>query len=396
MIEEKKHQLIRLCQTLVRKPSPSGQERQIASVIREIMLSLGFDSAETDEIGNIVGRIRFPRPGKRLLFEAQMDHVPSGNPEAWKYYPHEAFIDGERLYGRASTDQKGSLAAMILAGGALKEVKDELGGELLVAATVQQETFEGVASEFIARRCQPDLVVVNEATELEIERGQRGRAELIIETWGKMAHSAHPSLGINAASKMVKILGTLESSFVPLETPFFGRGHLVLTKLISHPQPNTGAIPESCRAVLDRRMGEGETRETVLGQIEQVLKTLNMLDRDITARCYLSSTEERGYRGNILRHDHFGPAWSFPEDHPFVQGALAGILKTGIKTRIRKTAGYGNNGFAYALLGIPTVAFGPSRKELLHIVDEFLELDQLFGAYRGYLGIARNVLGDFS
>lgn len=392
MTEIQKEQLVRLCQTLVRKPSPSGEERQIAGSIREIMLSLGFDSAETDEMGNIIGRVSFARPGKRLLFEAQMDHVPSGKPEAWRYFPYEAFLEGDRLYGRGTTDQKGSLAAMILAGATLKDVGENLSGDLLIAATVQQETFEGVASEFVARRCQPDLVVVNEATELEIERGQRGRAELIIETQGKMAHSAHPSLGINAASKMVKILGTLESAFVPQETDFFGRGHLVLTNLISHPQPNTGAIPDSCRAVLDRRLGEGETRETVLGQIDQVLKTLNMLDSDVIARCDLSSTEERGYRGNLIRHDHFGPAWSFPEEHPFVQSALQGILSTGIDTKIRPTAGFGNNGFAYALLGIPTVAFGPSRKELLHVVDEYIELDQLFGAFRGYLGIARQVM----
>lgn len=389
----KQQQLIQLCQTLVRKPSPSGQERQIALLIREIMLSLDFDAAETDEMGNVIGHIRFPHPGKRLLFEAQMDHVPSGNPEAWKYFPHEAYLEGNRLYGRGTTDQKGSLAAMILAGATLKEHEEEFHGELLVAATVQQETFEGVASQFVARKCQPDFVVVNEATELEIERGQRGRAELVIETRGKMAHSAHPSLGINAASKMIRILGTLENTFVPQEPHFFGKGHLVLTNLISYLQPNTGAIPESCQAVLDRRMGEGETRETVLGQIEQVLNTLNMLDSDLVAHCYLSSTEERGYKGNLLRHDHFGPARSFPENHPFVQDALKGVVDAGISTRISQTAGYGNNGFAYALLGIPTVAFGPSRKELLHTVDEFVELDQLFGSFRGYWGIARKVLG---
>lgn len=393
MENETRHQLIHLCQGLVRRLSPSGQERQVASFIRESMLSLGFDSAEIDEMGNVIGRIRFARPGKRLLFEAQMDHVASGNPETWKHYPYEAFLDESRLYGRGTTDQKGSLAAMILAGCALKEQETELCGELLVAATVQQETFEGAASERIARKCGPDLVVVNEATELKIERGQRGRAELIIETEGKMAHSAHPGLGINAANKMVKILATLESAFVPLETPFFGKGNLALTNLVSYPQPNTGAIPEFCQAVLDRRMGERENREAILGQIAQVLKTLEMLDGELHAKCYISSQEGRTYRGNLLRHDHFAPAWSFPEDHPFVQGAKRGILNAGMKTHIGKTAGYGTNGCAYALLGIPTVAFGPSRKELLHIVDEFIELDQLFGAYKGFFGIARSVLG---
>ena len=40
-------------------------------------------------------------------------------------------------------------------------------------------------------------------------------------------------------------------------------------------------------------------------------------------------------------------------------------------------------------LGIPTVGFGPSRENLAHTADEYIEISQLEKACRGCLGILR-------
>ena len=391
---EQRETLIRLCQELVRCPSVSGEERSVASLLGKKMLSCGFDRADVDGLGNVVGLVRFSKPGKTLLYEAQMDHVSVGDLESWTHYPFEAARENDRIYGRGTSDQKGSLSAMILAASLLKQERSaDLSGELLIAATVQQESFEGVASSIIARNYSPDFVVVTEASGLRVERGQRGRAEISLETAGRMAHTAHPSLGINAASKMIKLLGTLESVFVPQVDPFFGEGHLVLTNLISLPQPNASVISDRCRATLDRRLNDKESRESVLEQIRQTINALSLLDPQLKAFADLSSQEGRSYTGALMKCGHFAPAWSFPENHPLVAGALRGLQAEGIESRIGEKAGYGTSGHAYALQGIPTIAFGPSTKGLLHVNDEYIEIEQLYSALKGYCGIAAAILG---
>ena len=97
--------LVALCQEFVRRPSVSGREADVARCVAESMRSLGYDGVSIDSCGNVLGRIRFSAPGGRLLMEAQMDHVETGDPASWSRYPYGAFIDGGRVYGRGAADQ---------------------------------------------------------------------------------------------------------------------------------------------------------------------------------------------------------------------------------------------------------------------------------------------------
>lgn len=80
-------ELVRICQEFVRIPSESGNERQMASFVRDVMLSLGYDRAEIDPCGNVTGTIDLGGDGPCLLFEAQMDHVDVADPFEWEFYP---------------------------------------------------------------------------------------------------------------------------------------------------------------------------------------------------------------------------------------------------------------------------------------------------------------------
>ncbi|MGB9867598.1 MAG: hypothetical protein ACPLPR_06830 [Bacillota bacterium] len=68
-----------------------------------------------------------------------------------------------------------------------EDLKGELKGEALVAGSVHEECFEGVASGEIGEQYRPDYVVIGEAS------GLRGRAEVVLETFGKSAHSSNPA-----------------------------------------------------------------------------------------------------------------------------------------------------------------------------------------------------------
>ncbi|MPN34150.1 hypothetical protein SDC9_181643 [bioreactor metagenome] len=42
--------------------------------------------------------------------------------------------------------------------------------------------------------------------------------------------------------------------------------------------------------------------------------------------------------------------------------------------------------------GIPTIGLGPSRENLAHTIDEYIELEQLTGAAECYCGVMRALL----
>jgi len=369
-------------------------ESEVAEIIKEIMLSNGYDHAEIDSCGNVIGVLDFGATGRTLLFEAQIDHVDVGDPAEWDHYPYGAFIKDGRLYGRGTSDQKGAMAAMIAAGTDLKSAMGRrLKGRLVVAGTVQQEKFEGFASRYVVDRYRPDHVVIGEASDLCIVRGQRGRAEILVETRGKMAHSANPDFGINAVNQMVKFLSLLRDRFTPSSHAYLGEGIIVLTGLYSYPESNAGVLPGKCLATFDRRLLPDEDEETVLEQLSSIAGTLSASDPQFRARIYLSCSEDRCYTGKIMKMEHFVPAWSLPEDHPFIKTAMKGLSSAGLSPVVASKAGFGTNGCYYAgVAGIPTIAFGPSREELVHIKDEYIEIEQLLKGYLGYYGIACEVL----
>ncbi len=396
MLDDKReNDLSGLCQDLLRSPSLSGVEREVGVRVAESMRSRGYDEVSVDAYGNVIGQIRFSHPGPTLLLEAQMDHVETGDFTRWSQYPYGAFIKGRRLYGRGASDQKGCLAAMIMAGAFLKEdLADRLSGTLVVAGTVFQEKFEGVASRAVAMLHSPDFVVTGEASGLELVRGQRGRAELLLETTGKMAHSSHPEYGINAADIMVRLLGAIGREFKPSKDPFLGEGILVLVHLSTSPEEGTGAVPDRCRAVFDRRLLPGETKEKVMGQLQDILERETADGPPLPWKLGISFSEDRCYTGIPIRGEHFAPAWVLGKGNPFLVSAMKGLEGVGLPPRVSGKPGFGTNGCFYGgQMNLPTVAFGPSSADLAHVIDEYIELDQLSGACRGYYGIAASTLG---
>lgn len=219
---------------------------------------------------------------------------------------------------------KGSLAAMIAAGAYLKaDHYNDLAGEILVAASVREECFEGIASRKIGERYRPDYMVISEASSLDVKRGQRGRAEIVLETLGKPAHSSNPEDGINAVRKMVKLLQAIETTYVPPQQGVLGRGILELTDIISSPYPGASVVPDRCRVTFDRRLLIGETEEKVLETLQDIIDKLASQDRYFRA----TVSKNKCYTGirNPMRAKRFAPAWLLPEGHELVVKATKGL-----------------------------------------------------------------------
>ena len=383
----REQEVIELCRQLIRHQSLSGDEAAVVGCLKEAFERLGFDGCTVDKYGNVIGEIRGKRPGRRVLLDGHIDTVPVGEPGRWQHDPFGGELADGRIYGRGASDMKGAVAAM--AGAAAffgGDTSRDFAGTVYVAGVVHEECFEGVAAREISRSIQPDVVVIGEASELNLKIGQRGRAEIVVETLGRPAHSANPQTGVNAVYHMARLIERLRSLPTP-DHPILGPGILELTDIKSSPTPGASVVPSACRATYDRRLLVGEDREGVLAPLRAAIAELAAEIPEFKASATYAAGSERCYTGEVIAEERFFPGWLFAEDAPFVQQALTGLRGAGLKPKVTHYA-FCTNGSHYAgEAGIATLGFGPSPENLAHTIDESIDIAQLLGAARGYYGI---------
>jgi putative selenium metabolism hydrolase len=384
---ERKQLVIALCQELIQRQSYSGDENGVVERMKQAFEALKFDEVFIDGYGSILGRIKGNRPGKALLLDGHIDIVPVPDESKWTHKPFGGEVVDGKIYGRGASDMKGAVSAMIAAAAFFAaDTRRDFAGEIYVSGVVFEECFEGVAARKISERVKPDYVVIGESSELNLKRGQRGRAEIVVETFGKPAHSANPRAGVNAVYKMAELIGEIGKLKAPVHE-ILGEGILELTDIKSSPYPGASVVPDYCRATYDRRLLVGETKASVLLPLLELIGEMKRKDAQFEANAHFASDVQKCYTGEEIRGERFFPGWVMDQDDEFVQVALAGLRSAGLDAEIAQYS-FCTNGSHYAgEAGIKTIGFGPSRENLAHTIDEYIEIDQLLKAVDGYYGI---------
>ncbi|WMJ90323.1 YgeY family selenium metabolism-linked hydrolase [Anaerocolumna sp. MB42-C2] len=392
LAEDEKKELIYLCQALIRERSYSGEEKGVSELLKDFMTEHGYDDIYVDKYGNTIGHIKGKKPGPKLLFDGHMDTVIVTQSEKWICDPFFGVIQDGKLYGRGSSDMKGALSAMVYAAyDFAKETDKNFAGDIYVAGVVHEECFEGVAAREVSAYVKPDYVIIGEASGLNLKIGQRGRAEIIVETYGTPAHSANPEKGNNAVYQMGKVIEVIQA-IKPTEHPVLGKGILELTDIKSEPYPGASVVPEYCRATYDRRLLVGETKESVLAPIQNVLEQLMNENKNITAKVSYAVGKEQCYTGQMIEEERFFPGWLFEASEPYIQDIWRELKANGYNPEITQY-NFCTNGSHYAgEAGIKTIGLGPSRENLAHTIGEYIELDQLVKAADCYKIVMKALL----
>ena len=378
--------LIEFVSELVRCRSVLGQENEVAQLVIAKMQELGFDEAWIDPTGNAIGVIEGRSAGKTLLFDAHMDTVDVLPVRAWARDPFSGAVEEGRIFGRGSSDMKGALAAMVFG---LAEIdRRAFAGRLAVSASVGEESIEGIALARVLEQVPADYVVIGEASELKLIRAGRGRAEYVLETVGVPAHASSPQAGRNAVHEMMRWVERVEGLEMPSD-PFVGRGVMCLTDIISQPYPAHSVVPSRCQATYERRLLPGEAQEDVRQDLESAAVAGGVTEYRLT----LAQARIETYTGAQLETPKWFAPWQIEEDHEVVRRAAAGLSQAGLEEGFSAYQFCTNAAYTAGVADIPTLGFGPSRESLAHIVDEYLEVEQLLGARQGYLGIAAGLLG---
>ncbi|HDM92549.1 MAG TPA: YgeY family selenium metabolism-linked hydrolase [Candidatus Korarchaeota archaeon] len=358
--------LAKFCSKLIQTPSMSGEEKEVAVLIRDEMNSLGFDRTWIDEAGNVAGLLSGSGAGPTIVLEGHMDTVPPGRLEEWKVPPFSgALIDGW-IYGRGAADMKGAIASMVYSATKLGEIDSDV----YMVFVVHEEDQEGFGIRHFVQRegLRPDLVVIGEATKLNIAVGHRGRVEVRLRAEGRTAHSSMPQLGESALEKMIDALvrlRTLSKEFP--EHPVLGRSTVAAVAISCSPG-QIPVIPDVCEALLDYRLVPGETLEEVLGRLSSLVAGLHAEVVKRTLRCYT------GLEAEVTA---YFPAWYQPST---LAQELARTLNADVTVWKFGTDGSYTAGEA----GFATVGYGPGDEALAHRPNERVSIRDLELAVAGY------------
>lgn len=377
-------ELVAFLKGAIRIPSLSGQEGDMVAYFKNRMLALGFDSVQTLRYGSIVGHIKGSRPGKRILFDGHIDTVPVVDGNAWTHDPFGGEVSEGKVWGRGTSDMKGGDCAMIAAVGDFAREKGRgFAGDLFVSCTVQEERFEGVSSREVSSFVRPDCVIIGEATDLKVNIGQRGRAEIVVETEGKSCHSSNPEKGVNAVYGMMEVVEELGKRRIP-EHPLLGKGILELTDIISSPYPGASVVPRTCTATFDRRVLVGEDEQSILDDVRDAVLRVKKQDPKLRAGVRLAEGEAICLDGEKIEGKRYFAPWIIDRGHPLVVKARKGLRSAGLDDGLSHYSFCTNGSHFAGEARIPTIGYGPSQEPLAHIRDEYIEISQLFGAYKGY------------
>ena len=379
-------EVVELCRQMVAQASvnpqdtdrvdfPYGESRMAALVadwLNKAKLEVQIQQVRTGR-ENVLAKAIGKDTSKTLLLSAHMDTV---DVKDMTIEPFDPQVREGRIYGRGTCDDKGPLAAMMIA------FRDRVrAGNLpcnLVLLASCGEEYDMTGSRYFAEHWA-DMpagggrlyaAVMAEPTELKAVVAHKGVVRLRILSRGKSAHSSMPALGKNAIYQMARALTAVEEFACELaERPGHPRLKTeTLSATIVKGGQQINVIPDRCEARIDWRILPGRSPKQCRDELEAVLTAKLRVGQNPT-----SHKSDEPIKVEII--NAYNPMET-QADHPIVKSLLSAAKKT-IGESEAIVVGYATDASAFSQLNIPTPIIGPGCPLQAHTQDEFIEIKQL-------------------
>jgi LysW-gamma-L-lysine carboxypeptidase len=331
------NQAIELLEAMLRIPSVSGQEGDLADFLVARMREWGLD-ATVDGAGNVVGMVG--DSAMEVVLLGHMDTVPGDIPVR---------VQDGRLYGRGAVDAKGPLAAFIAAAARLQEAGD-VPLRLTVIGCVEEEVPSSRGAHYVLPRYRPDLCIVGEPSGWEgITVGYKGTLRAVMRIEQGARHTAHAEATVaeRVCYKWVRITEAAAA---------FNEGR-------------ARAFDRLLPALVNIRSGSD-------GRTDWAELDVNLrLPPDIgpeAARTWLAS---QAPECELTLHSAVD-AWSGSRTTPLHRALARAIREVGGTPRFLLKTGTADLNLAAPAWGCPALAYGPGDASLDHTPGEHILLDE--------------------
>jgi len=325
---------------MLRIPSLSGQENQVARFLVEQMQALGFHSY-VDGAGNAVGEAG---AGPEIVLLGHIDTVPG---------VVSVRIDDRKLYGRGSVDAKGPFATFVAAAARLL-ARGELRARLVLVGAVEEEAASSKGAHFVVERYAPSACVIGEPSGWDrLTLGYKGR--LLIEgRWEQpMAHSAGRELAV--AERAV------------------GFWNAVVARCAAHNEGKTQLFEQllpSLRAMASGSDGLADWAELTIG-----IRLPPGVAPDALAAA-IAQTDA----GGQLRFRGGCQAYRGDKNTPLVRALLKGVRAAGGTPGFLLKTGTSDMNVVGPAWRCPILAYGPGDSSLDHTPEEHVEVAEYLRA----------------
>jgi succinyl-diaminopimelate desuccinylase len=362
--------------------------------LRDLGMRVEHYAVEGRKVPLVLGVLEGDGDTGGVLFDAHFDTVHA-TPSDWSRDPWGAHVEDGVLYGRGAVDSKGPLVAMLVAAEAIVASGQRRSGPLyFMSDSDGEDGFRGAT-------LMSDLGVLGRiSTVWSAEATSNRRIEIAypgISTWkitaiGRTAHPTEPERGINAITKMAKLVEAVDRGRLTLpagdSTWFEPR---VTTNAIRTLPGGGWAIPERCDVVLSVLTPPGARLDEVRDAIDAFLRELEREDGEVR---FERKILPMGAGRLWLRPGQVDP------EHAGVRALDEAIRDvTGNEPVVRQF----NGGWVDAAelmrtdergFGSPAaITFGPGDFELAHQVDEHIPIPQVAEAAAVYAKATLRLLG---
>ncbi len=381
--------MLRFAQDLVRTPSESLREADLAERIEKEMKYLGYDEVFRDGAGNVIGLMRGRRGDGTVLLNSHMDTVCAEPSSSWEKDPLCGEIEGQILHGLGAADCKCGLAAQIYTGAILKDSLLPLRGNLVVAATVAEENGLSVGVRYLVEKTFPELeltpnyAVLGEPTGLNLYYGHDGWMELDVCIEG-----ANPFHVDDTATTILRDFHSREKSLSEMHD------REILSVHGSTFENRQGVHRATIQ--VSRRLSEHEESESVAGEIQRVLAAQE--SGDVAVAVAVRQERQSLYSGKATLVRRVTHAWSTDPFSPIMTRsrhalAAAGCYCTPGKWRLNRL-GMGTAGSVLVNeFGIPVVGYGPGTEAMAHAVGECVSVPNVHECAYGTASIVHSLIG---
>jgi len=368
---------LELTKELLRCPSVTPKDEGALNVLQAALTELGFNCTRLafrehgeSDVDNLYVRLGTSSP--HFCYAGHTDVVPAGALGDWNFGPFDAVENDGVLYGRGSSDMKGSIASFAAAVSSLSDFDGSV--SLLITGDEEGPATNGTVKmlNWLEQNNQiPDVCIVGEPTNDEeigdmVKIGRRGSLNAALTVHGSQGHVAYPQLADNPIPRLIKMLGKLVNSELDHGNDSFQASNLeIVTIDVGNDASNV--IPMDASAKFNIRFNN-----------EQSINGLKKWIKDI---CQNVGGD---YSLNI---DISGDAFLTPEGRlsKLVTGAIKQV--TGREPELSTSGGTSDARFIKKYC--PVIEFGLINKTI-HKVNECVRIDDLLTLRDIYLKILKN------
>jgi len=357
----------------LRSINPPGGEQPCAELAGRMLEAAGF-AVTAHPLGegrtNIVATL--DGEGAPLCFTGHLDTVPLGA-APWTRDPFAAEIDGDRLYGRGSSDMKAGVAAMVAAAVDLARLPGRRAGLALVLTAGEETGCDGARhlAGIAGALPRAGALVVGEPTANLPMIGHRGALWLRAAFHGVTAHGSMPEQGDNAVYKAARgVLRLADHGFDAQHHVHLGGPSINVGTF--HGGLNVNSVPDRAEVQIDIRTVPGQSNDAICREVETVL----------------------GEGAELSRIVDVGAVASSPQDE-WVSGVFDLCERTAGRRIDPKGAAFFTDAsvLAPAMGGVPVVILGPGEPTMAHKTDEYCLVSKIEDAVGLYTEIGRRWMG---